>query len=308
MTALVAGGAGFIGSHLADALLESCESVVCIDNLCLGNEDMIRHCLDNPNFEFIEIDICDSAKLNAVFENHRFERVYHLAANSDIKRGGEDPAIDYRNTFLTTVSLLDAMRKHDVIELLFSSSSAVYGDKRELLREDTGGLRPISYYGAAKLAAESFISAYAAMNGFTVNIIRFPNVVGPRLTHGAIYDFIAKLRKNPKALEILGDGRQDKPYIHVADLIKVILSMKYAPGVEIFNVGVDTSTTVRLIADIVCEEMGLRDVEYKFTGGQTGWPGDVPKFQYDLSKIHAFGWTAKYTSDEAVRLAARASA
>jgi len=305
---LVAGGAGFIGSHLADALLGGGDNVVCADNLCLGSEDMIRHCYGNPNFEFVRIDICDAAKLDAVFKNHRFKRVYHLAANSDIKKSGENPGIDYRNTFLTTVSLLDAMRKYGVMELLFSSTSAVYGDKRELLREDTGGLRPVSYYGAAKLASEAFISAYAAMNGLAVNIIRFPNVVGPRLTHGAIYDFIAKLRENPKELEILGDGKQDKPYIHVADLIEVILSMKYAPGVEIFNIGADTSTTVQRIADIVCEEMGLRGVDYKFTGGSVGWPGDVPKFQYDLSKIHAFGWTAKYTSDEAVRLAARASA
>lgn len=308
MTVLVAGGAGFIGSHILDALLQGGNSVVCVDNLCLGSEDMIRHCYGNPNFEFVEIDICDAAKLDTVFKNHRFERVYHLAANSDIKKSGEDPGIDYRNTFLTTVSLLDAMRKYAVTELLFASTSAVYGDKRELLSEDTGGLHPVSYYGAAKLASEAFISAYAAMNGLAVNIIRFPNVVGPRLTHGAIYDFIAKLRKNPKELEILGDGNQDKPYIYVADLIEVIMLMKYVPGVEIFNIGVDNSTTVWRIADIVCEEMGLRGVEYKFTGGVAGWPGDVPSFQYDLNKIHAFGWTAKYTSDEAVRLAARVSA
>ena len=307
MRVLLAGGAGFIGSHLTDALLERGDSVVCADNLCLGSKDMIKHCLVNPNFEFYEFDICDSEKLNVVFERHNFDRVYHLAANSDIKKGGKDPSIDYYNTFLTTVSILDAMWKFGVKELLFSSTSAVYGDKRELLREDAGDLRPVSYYGAAKLASEAFISAYAAMNGLMVNIIRFPNVVGERLTHGVIYDFIEKLKANPKKLEILGDGKQDKPYIYVADLVEAILSMKYTPGVEIFNVGVDTSTTVKRIADIVCEEMGLRGVLYKFTGGSVGWPGDVPKFQYDLSKIHTFGWTAKHTSDEAVRLATRNS-
>jgi UDP-glucose 4-epimerase len=235
------------------------------------------------------------------------DRAYHLAANSDIQKGGKDPSIDRRDTFETTAAVLDAMRKYEVKELLFASTSAVYGDKQGALKEDTGDLRPVSYYGAAKLASEAFISAYAAMNGLAANIIRFPNVVGSRLTHGAVFDFIAKLRRNPKELEILGDGKQDKPYIYVADLIDAMLSMKYAPGVEIFNAGVDTSTTVRRIADIVCEEMGLRDVEYKFTGGAAGWLGDVPKFKYDLSKIHAFGWTAKHTSDEAVRLAARAS-
>ena len=307
MKILLAGGAGFIGSHLTDALLECGNSVVCVDNLCLGSKDMIAHCLDNPSYAFYELDICGTEKLNAVFETHKFDRVYHLAANSDIQKGGKDPSIDYRNTFLTTVSILDAMRNHNVNELLFSSTSAVYGDKKELLSETIGDLRPVSYYGAAKLASEAFISAYTAMNDFSVNIIRFPNVVGERLTHGAIFDFIAKLRKNPKELEILGDGNQDKPYIYVKDLVEAMLSMKYTRGVEIFNTGVETSTTVKRIGDIVCEEMGLKGVEYKFTGGSVGWLGDVPKFQYDLSKIHAFGWTAKHTSDEAVRLAARGS-
>jgi UDP-glucose 4-epimerase len=306
MNTLVAGGAGFIGSHLIDALLEGGHGVICVDNLSLGSEAMIRHHYGRPDFSFHEWDICDTDKLDAVFAAHDFDRVYHLAANSDIKKGGQDPDIDYHDTFLTTISLLDAMRKHDVKELLFASTSAVYGDKPGLLREDAGDLRPVSYYGAAKLASEAFISAYAAMNGSMVNIIRFPNVVGPRLTHGAIFDFIAKLKKNPKTLEILGDGKQDKPYIHVADLIEAMLAVKYMPGVGIFNAGVETSTTVRRIADIVCEEMRLRDVAYKFTGGATGWLGDVPKFQYDLSKIHASGWRAKHTSDEAVRLAARA--
>jgi UDP-glucose 4-epimerase len=305
MKALVAGGAGFIGSHLIDALLASGDSVICVDNLCLGSEDRIRHCHAHPGFAFCELDVCDAEKLGAVFGKHEFDRVYHLAANSDIRKSGEDPGIDCRNTFLTTVSLLDAMRGHGVEELLFASTSAVYGDKQELLREDAGDLRPVSYYGAAKLASEAFISAYAAMNGLAVNILRFPNVVGPRLTHGAIFDFVAKLKRNPKELEILGDGNQEKPYIHVADLIDAMLSMRYERGVNICNVGVDSATTVRRIADIVCEEMGLENVRYRFTGGSVGWPGDVPRFRYDLSKIHSFGWIAKHTSDEAVRFAAR---
>jgi len=307
MKVLVAGGAGFIGSHLIDALLADGHSVVCADNLCLGTEYMISHCYGNPNFEFCRLDLCDIDKLNALFEKHSFQRVYHLAANSDIKMGASDPSIDFHNTFLTTKSILDAMRSNGVKELLFSSTSAVYGDMPGLLKEDTGGLAPISYYGACKLASEAFISAFASMNALSANILRFPNVVGPRLTHGVIFDFIAKLKRNSSELEILGDGSQDKPYLYVADLVEAILAMQYSQTVDIFNIGVETSTTVSRIADIVCEEMGLADVKYKFTGGSIGWPGDVPRFRYDLTKIHSTGWRAKHNSDEAVRLATRAS-
>ncbi len=297
----VAGGAGFIGSHLIDALLLAGHTVVCADNLCLGSRSMIERHLDNAGFTFYEADVCDAAKLGAIFLEHRFDRVYHLAANSDIQKGGQDPSIDIRDTLETTLSLLQAMQRRGVKELLFASTSAVYGDKH------LGELSPASYYGGAKLASEAMISAFAAMCDMSVNILRFPNVVGPRLTHGAVYDFIAKLRRNPMELEILGDGKQEKPYLYVSDLVEAMLMMRYEPGVQIFNAGVETATTVTRIADIVCEEMGLSGVSYNYTGGAVGWKGDVAKFQYDLSKIHAFGWRARHSSDEAVRLAARSA-
>lgn len=305
MNILVAGGAGFIGSHLIDALLSARHRVVCVDNLCLGGRHMIEHHFADPNFTFYEQDICNAEKLNEVFVAHRFERVYHLAANSDIQKGGKDPSIDIHNTFETTVGLLNAMRTHSVNELLFASTSAVYGNQNGLLREDAGGIFPISYYGSSKLAGEAFIASFAFMNDMKADIMRFPNVVGPRLTHGAVYDFVAKLKKTPNELEILGDGQQEKPYIYVSDLVEAMLMMRYTSGIHIFNAGVETTTRVTRIADIVCEEMGLTGVRYRFTGGSVGWKGDVAKFQYDLSKIHALGWTAKHTSDEAVRLAVR---
>jgi UDP-glucose 4-epimerase len=308
MNVLVAGGAGFIGSHLIDRLIERGHSVVVADNLCLGKKELIKCHFANPEFKFYELDIANNVKLNGIFEKHGFDRIYHLAANSDIQKGGKDPDIDIRDTFETTLSILRSMRRYGVKELLFSSTSAVYGDKQKLLTEITGDLKPVSYYGGAKLASEAFISSFAAMCDISVNVIRFPNVVGHRLTHGAIYDFIAKLKRDPKELEILGDGNQEKPYIHVADLVEAILFLPFGCiGVSVYNAGVETATTVRRIADIVCEEMGLTDVKYNFTGGTVGWKGDVAKFQYDLSKIHAAGWTAKHTSDEAVRLAARAA-
>lgn len=306
MNVLITGGAGFIGSHLVDQLMKRGENVTVVDNLCLGKKEHIFRYFKNPNFKFYELDITDKSNMNVVFQRHQFDRIYHLAANSDIQKGGKNPNIDIHDTFATTLVILQLMRKYNVKNLLFSSTSAVYGDKRELLAENIGPLEPISYYGGAKLASEAFISSFAAMCDMSVNIIRFPNVVGERLTHGVIYDFIKKLKTNPKELEILGDGNQEKPYIYIHDLVEAILFLPFDHmGIKIFNAGVDTATTVKRIADIVCEEMGLVDVQYNYTGGSIGWKGDVSKFQYDLSKIHQTGWTAKYTSDEAVRFAAK---
>ena len=176
-----------------------------------------------------------------------------------------------------------------------------------LLDENTPNLSPVSYYGAAKLGSEALINAFSYMNDIQALVFRFPNVIGPRLTHGVIYDFIRKLKKNPKRLEILGDGKQTKPYIYVSDLVEAILRFKETgrQGVSLYNVGVEGDTSVTCIADIVCEEMGLSSVQYDYTGGEGGWKGDVPRFRYCLDKIHGAGWKAVYTSDEAVRRTVR---
>lgn len=305
MNILVAGGAGFIGSHLVDKLAILSEDIVVIDNLCLGKKAFIEKHLGRPNFSFYEFDITDTQRLDAVFDKHKFDRVYQLAANSDIQKSAQNPDIDFHHTLETTFSILKSMRKYDVKSLFFASTSAVYGNKKELLREDSGDLSPISYYGAAKLSSEALISAFSAMCDMNVTVMRFPNVIGKRLTHGVIHDFIKKLRNNPEELEILGDGKQEKPYIYVQDLIDAILFLPFKTGMNIFNVGLETSTTVIRIADIICEEMKLKNVKYKLTGGSIGWKGDVSKFQYDLHKIHNTGWSAKFTSDEAVRIAVK---
>ena len=210
---------------------------------------------------------------------------------------------------MTTYTVLEYMRRENIKNLFFSSTSAIYGDKKELLTEVTGDLHPISYYGGAKYASEGFISSYSFMNDFNTVIFRFPNVIGPNLTHGVIFDFVKKLQKNPNELEILGDGTQTKPYLYVLDLVDAIvkftLDIEMKKGVEIYNAGVETATSVTTIADIVCEELGYENVEYKYTGGNVGWKGDVPKFQYDLTKIHNAGWQAHHTSDESVRETAK---
>lgn len=303
MNALVTGGAGFIGGHLIDSLLKLGHNVVCVDNFELGNREIIDRLKDNCNFEFYEADASDIDAMDGIMGRHNIEQVFHLAANSDIQKSAKDPAIDLKNTFSTTATVLEGMRRNNIKKLFFSSTSAVYGDRHGVsLNETIGELAPISYYGGAKLASEAFISSYAYMNDFDVTIFRFPNVIGPRLTHGVIFDFVKKLQANPKELEILGDGTQNKPYIYVLDLVNMIIdvSMSGERGVEIYNIGVETSTSVKRIADLVCAAMKLENVNYKFSGGNIGWKGDVPSFQYDLSKIHERGYRAELTSDEAV--------
>lgn len=303
MKILVAGGAGFIGSHLTDLLLKKGHDVVCVDNYFIGKKENIGHLLAHPHFRIYEQDLCDSEKLSEIFEREHFEYVFHLAANSDIQASAKNPSVEYRNTYSTTFQILECMRVHQVKKLFFASTSAVYGEKMDvLLKEETPDLRPVSYYGAAKLGAEALISAFCHMNDMEALVFRFPNVIGPRLTHGVIYDFINRLKAEPAYLKILGDGTQCKPYIYVGDLVEAVVQFMIVgkTGMEIYNLGVEGASFVSHIADVVCEKMGLSGIPYEYTGGKAGWKGDVPRFCYDLSKIHAAGWRARYTSDEAV--------
>ncbi len=305
MKVMVAGGAGFIGSNLIDALLDEGHEVICIDNYFIGTKTNIQHLYSNPKFTMYEQDLCDLDKLKKIFEQEKIEYVFHLAANSDIQASASNPMIEYQNTYTTTFNILECMRLYDVKKLFFASTSAVYGEKMgEHVAENSTSLEPISYYGGCKLGSEGIISAYSYMNDIQVLIFRFPNVIGPRLTHGVVFDFIKRLKADPSQLRILGDGTQAKPYIYVKDLISAIMKFKdtNTSGITLYNVGVETQTSVTRIADIVCDKMGLTGIPYHYTGGKGGWKGDVPKFQYNLKKIHDAGWFAEYTSDEAVTL------
>ena len=308
MKILITGGAGFIGSHLIDFLIQEGHTVVCVDDLSLGREKNIAHHKNNSRFEFIILNILDGDALDAVFKKHRFDHVFHMAANSDIQQGAIDLSIDLKKTFMTTFTTLECMKRNDVKNIVFASTSAIYGELDIMLHEDIGPLFPISFYGASKLASEAYISAFCENCNMKAWIFRFPNVVGERSTHGAMFDFINKLRKNPKVLEILGDGTQTKPYLYVKDLVDgIIFGWKNSrKKINYFNLGVNSGTTVTKIAETVIEEMGLADVKLLYKGGDRGWIGDVPKFQYSLSKINSLGWKAKRTSDEAIRLAVRA--
>lgn len=307
MKTMVIGGAGFIGSHLCAALLAEGQRVACVDNFSLGTKENIGHLSEDKNFVLFEADAADKEELKRIFEETRPETVYHLAANSDIQASAANPDVEYKNTYTTTYNVLYCMREYGVKCLFFASTSAVYGDKRDiLLDENTPNLAPVSYYGAAKLGSEALISAFCHMNDMSCLVFRFPNVIGPGLTHGVIYDFIKKLQKDDTKLQILGNGRQTKPYIYVADLIDAIVRFMPADnektaGVRLYNLGVEGETSVTRIADILCEEMGLSGVQFCYTGGEGGWKGDVPRFRYCLDKIHNAGWKAVHTSDEAVR-------
>ena len=307
MKTLVIGGAGFIGSHLCEALLAAGDEVHCVDDFSLGTRENVAALRGNGSFHLHEADASDHDVLLAVFQEVKPEQVFHLAANSDIQASAMNPGVEYKNTYTTTYQVLSCMRETGVKKLFFASTSAVYGDKRdEVLTENTPGLAPVSYYGAAKLGSEALISAFSFMNDFSTLVFRFPNVIGPHLTHGVIFDFIHRLWDNPRELRILGDGRQTKPYIYVKDLVEAIVQFREVPqGVSLYNLGVESATSVTHIAEIIVEEMGLENVKFNYTGGEGGWKGDVPRFQYDLTKIHQAGWHAKHTSDEAVRRTVR---
>ena len=304
MKILVTGGAGFIGSHLCDVLIADGHNVTVVDNLVLGKVENIEHLINNPNFSFFKEDLNNGHAMNMIFMDGEFDMVYHLAANSDIQKGGKDPMVDYQLTFNTTFNVLQMMKKYEVKKFFFASTSAIYGETYDVLNEDYGPLKPVSNYGAGKLASEAFISAFASTYHIQTWITRFPNVVGERFTHGVIYDFIHKLQKNPNELEVLGNGEQCKPYVYVKDLvagIQFVINNSNEPY-NVYMLGSDTRTKVKEIAAMVIEEMGL-NASIRYTGGDRGWVGDVPEFRYDLTKVNNLGWKASYDSNGAVRKA-----
>lgn len=298
---LVIGGAGFIGSYLCKTLLEENAFVVVYDNLMRGKKENVANLLKNPRFVFIKDDANNVSKLKEVIKEYNINYIFHLAANSDIQASAKDPQIEFEATLKTTWSILSAMRETRVKNIFFASTSAVYGEShnKQSFKEDDP-FNPISYYGSAKAASEACIKSFSYMNDFNALIFRFPNVVGPNLTHGVFFDFINRLKENPHQLTVLGDGNQCKPYMHVKDLVAAILLLCWNnQGVNAYNVGVETATTVKTIANMVVKEMKLDNCVIKYGTSHVGWKGDVPVFMYSLDKIHATGWKASMTSDEA---------
>ncbi len=304
---LVTGGAGFIGSHLVDRLVMEGYNVRVIDNLSSGDLSYISHHIGKPNFEFVRGDLKSPEDVSRAIKD--IDTVFHFAANPEVRLSVTEPEIHFRENIYATFNLLEAMRREGGVELfVFASSSTVYGDAKIIPTPETHEIRPISVYGASKAGCEALICSYAHLYGFKAVSLRYANIVGPRLRHGVIYDFIVKLRKNPKKLEILGDGTQRKSYLYITDTLDATLfAAQHIEGwYDVYNIGNDDWITVKEIADIVARAMGVRP-EYVFTGGTRdgrGWPGDVKFMRLSIDKIKKKGWRPKYSSREAVRLTA----
>lgn len=304
---IVAGGCGFIGSNLAASLVARGRSVVIIDNLSNGDRAYLERDPDVSQLPVVVANLADRRECLEAFDQAstygRIVDVWHMAANSDIPAGVANPDVDHQDTFLTTFEILRAMRDKDVMTLHFASSSAIYGDLGETaLHEDIGPLFPISNYGAMKLASEAQISAAAETFLKRVNIFRFPNVVGVPATHGVILDFVNKLRSSPDKLAVLGNGTQQKAYLHVTDLIKAMLMIadRDAARLEPVNIGpVDAGVTVGWIAEQVIARVSP-NARIEFGIGNKGWVGDVPKFNYSTARLQSYGWQPMMGSHEAV--------
>lgn len=302
MRSLIVGGAGFVGSHLAVKLLKEAEySVVIYDNFTSGTERHLDSILGHERLQIIRADVKELPDLVKAAEGT--DVIYHFASNPDISKAITQPDIDFwEGTYLTN-NVVEAARINGVKRIIYASGSGVYGDTGErIVDENYSPMRPISTYGASKLAGEALLCSYCGMFDLQASAFRFANVVGPKQTHGVGYDFIRKLRKNPRELSILGDGTQSKSYIHVDDVLNALETVLRSnlSGYTVFNVATTDAITVTEIADIVCRKMKLENVGYCYSGGNRGWKGDVPVVRLSSEAIRKLGWRPQRNSHEAI--------
>ncbi len=297
---LVTGGAGFVGSHLVERLTLD-NTVTVVDNLSNSYRELVP-----DGAKFIKADLSDENAVKSIVDSE-FDIVFHFAARKD--PNDDDPRGQFEANTAMTYNLLSACRSAGIDKFAYSSSSTVYGEAPRPTPEDYAPLEPIGVYGASKLADEGLLSTYAHSYGIIVFNFRFANVVGPRLRGAVIPDFIEKLRENPEMLTILGDGRQEKSYLHISDCLDAMChvveeSSESAPNrsMHTFNLGTRTTTSVDRIAEIVADVLGV-DPDFKYTGGDRGWTGDVPRMRLSIEKLSGIGWQPNLQSTDAVRKA-----
>jgi len=299
--AVVTGGAGFIGSYLVDRLLEEGCFVTVIDNMSRGCLENLKQHSNNSCLIVKKADIRDGNKLNRIFAGH--DVAFHMAAHTNIGESPTNHRVDLDNNLIGTLNVLEAMCNNEIQDLVFASTSAVYGEAIVKPTPENFSSPQISLYGASKLACEAYAEAFTQFTSIKFWAFRLANIVGERRRNGVIWDFVHKLLENPSELEILGDGKQSKEYLHVEDCVNgmMIGYKKASSKVNIFNLSAEEQTPVDKIADMVIEEMGLKNVKRNYTGGSRGWVGDIPVVKLSLDKIKKLGWRQKIPSEEAIR-------
>lgn len=305
MKVLVTGGAGFIGSHVVDELVRREHHVVVYDNISTGFERHLERSIGSGRAKLVKADILDQESLARAMEGA--STVFHLAANADVRGGKADRSVDLDQNIIGTHKVMEAMVKTGAKNIVFTSSATVYGEPDRFPTPEDYAPLQTSLYGASKLAAEAMIQAYSGYFGITSHTFRFVSWIGERYSHGVIFDFINKLRSNPEEMEILGDGNQKKSYLHVEDGVRGIFEA--VEGLKdlknVVNLGHVDYMNVTDLAQIVCEEMGLKRVSFRYTGGTRGWIGDSPFVHLDISKIRSVGFVPRVTIEEGVRRTAR---
>ena len=301
-TFFITGGAGFIGSNIVERLLKEKANVIVYDNLGSGRHGFIKNFERLGNFEFMKADLLDAGSLNNAIKSKGIDTIVHLAANPDVQRGIRETDLDLQQGTVATYNVLEAARKSDIKEIMFSSSSVVYGIPTvRPTPENYGPMKPISLYGSSKLASEGLITAFSHLFGIRYYIYRLANVVGKNMTHGIIPDFVRKLKENPNELEVLGNGKQAKSYIEVGDCIDAMLYVysKSSEDENIYNISTQDQISVKEIAKMVIKRVA-KGARIKYTGTTQGWAGDIANTFLSNKKISSLGWRPRYNSQQAV--------
>ena len=302
---LITGGAGFIGSHLAEKLIESGIKVKVLDNLVTGKKENLENCWNKKNFEFFQQDL---GNLDNVDFLDNVDIVFHLAADPEVRTGYDKPENSFNENIVNTFNLLQKIKHSKVKKFMFTSSSSVYGNANVLpTPENYSPLLPISHYGASKLACEALISSFCHNYDIDGMIIRPANVIGARGRHGLIWDLIHKLKKDQTKLEILGNGKQSKSFIHISDTIEGIFHIinNTKEKIEIFNIGSEDSIEIMNVAKIVCKNMNLENIMIHMKENEEdgiGWKGDIKKAHLDIKKLKSLGWNTNLSSIESADL------